>query len=179
MSPQYFVDAILVIGLIVFLGRRQLTWRPVDISQMWRLPIILGVVGLAILGTTDGRFSALDVTLIAVELVTSLAIGAWMGAAAHFRRLPEPVRLGRDDRYLALYESRTAPWGLALWGLMIAARVGLAVIAHVSGAQLAASTGIILLAFAANRAGNTFVFAGRLTRHAAAPMTPYRDALRS
>ncbi|NMO00533.1 hypothetical protein HH308_04805 [Gordonia sp. TBRC 11910] len=179
MPVHYLFDAVLVVAVLGVMCYRQTTWRPVEVSQMWRMPIILGIVGLVMVSQTSGRVGTLDVALIAIELVVSLAIGAWMGAIAHFRRLPEPVAFGKDDRYLAEYESRTSAWGSALWLLMIATRIGLAVVAHLTGAQLAASTGLILLAFAANRAGRTFVFAGRLTRHAASPMPQLHDTLRS
>ena len=61
-------------------------------------------------------------------------------------------------------ESRTGWWGLALWVLVIVIRVGIDVLAAQAGSHLAASTGIIVLLVAANRAARTAVFAYRLDR---------------
>jgi len=99
-------------------------------------------------------------------VVLSLAIGAWIGGIAHFRRLPEPV-VGKNPSEVAVYESRTGVFGLVLWVAVIVVRVGVDVLAAQAGSHLVAATGIILLVFAANRLARTAVFAARLDRHAA------------
>ncbi|MEO7014990.1 MAG: hypothetical protein ABI130_12550 [Leifsonia sp.] len=168
MTIQTIGNVLLILVLIGWIGYRQMTWRPVSISRMWRLPAVMGLVGAILLMQTvkPTTLTTLDVSVLAVELVISLAIGAWMGAIAQFRALPEPIDLGRD-RGLAQYESRTGAWGLALWVLVIAVRTGIDVIAGMAGSHLAASTGVILLMLAANRAARTVVFASRLDKHTA------------
>ncbi|WP_431278155.1 hypothetical protein [Leifsonia poae] len=168
MTIQMIGNALLIVVLIGWVGFRQMTWRAVSIGRMWRFPAILGLVGIVMLVQTvkPTLLTPLDLSVLAAELVISLGIGAWMGAIAHFRPLPEPLHLGRD-RGVAIYESRTGVLGLALWIAVIAVRVGIDVLAGMAGSHLAASTGVILLTLAANRAARTAVFAARLDRHAA------------
>ncbi len=170
MTLQLVANALLIVVLIVWIGYRQLTWRPVAVAQLWRLPAVLAIVGLALLAQTThpSMLSALDLGVLAVEVLISLAVGAWMGAIARFRPLETPLRTGRDGRFVASYESRTGALGLALWLVVIVARVGFGVLAGMAGSHLAVSTGVVLLMFAANRAARAAVFATRLDRHAAA-----------
>lgn len=169
MTLQLLASILLIVVLICWMGYRQLTWRPVAVAQLWRLPTALAVVGLALLARTTqpSALTALDLGVIVVELAISLAIGAWMGAIARFRRLDTPVRTGRDGRSVAFYESQTGALGLVLWVVVIMVRVGIDALAGMAGSHLAASTGVILLMFAANRAARAGVFAARLDRHAA------------
>jgi hypothetical protein len=168
MTLQTVGNALLILVLIGWIGFRQMTWRPVAIGRMWRTPAIFGLVGIILLVQTvkPTALTPLDLAVLVGELVISLGIGAWMGAIAHFRRLAEPIVLDRD-RGVATYESRTGAWGLVLWIAVIAVRVGIDVLAGMAGSHLAASTGVIVLMLAANRAARTLVFAGRLDRHAA------------
>jgi len=168
MTLQTIGNALIILVLIGWMGVRQMAWRPVAIARMWRSPAILGIVGVVLLVQTvkPTALTALDLAVLVVELVISLGIGAWMGAIAHFRRLPEPIVLDRD-RGVATYESRTGALGLVLWAAVIVVRVGIDVLAGMAGSHLAASTGVILLMLAANRVARTVVFAGRLERHAA------------
>ena len=54
----------------------------------------------------------LDLAVVAGELVLSLAVGAWMGAIAHFRPLETPITdSAMTRRYIATYESRTGVLG--------------------------------------------------------------------
>ncbi len=163
------VNGLLILLLIGWIGVRQLSWRPVVVSRMWRSPLILGVVGFALVGqqVKPASITPLDIAVIVGELLFSLGVGAWMGAIAHFRRLPQPVAAGKDGRELAVYESRTGVWGMGLWLVVVAVRIVVDVVAAQAGSHLAAATGVILLVFAANRAARTAVFAARLDRHAA------------
>jgi hypothetical protein len=158
MTLQTIGNVLLIIVLIGWIGIRQLTWRPVSIARMWRVPAIMAIVGVVLLmQTTDAaHLTALDLAVLVVEIAISLGIGAWMGALAVFRpSLEAPARS---------VESRTGWWGLALWVLVIVIRVGIDLLAAQAGSHLAASTGIIVLLVAANRAARTAVFAYRLER---------------
>ena len=89
MSLQMLGNALLALALIGWIGYRQMTWRPVDISRLWRTPLVMGVVGVAFLLNTapPSSLSPLDLAVLVVELVISLGIGAAMGRIASFRRL--------------------------------------------------------------------------------------------
>jgi hypothetical protein len=169
MTVQTLTNAILILLLICWIGYRQLTWRPVAISKMWRFPAIMAVVGLVTIGqqVKPSSLTPVDLAIVAGEIVLSLGVGAWMGAIARFRRLETPVQVGRDARDVAIYESRTGVLGMLLWVVTIGIRIGVDVFASAAGAHLVTATGVILLVFAANRAARTAVFAARLDRHAA------------
>ncbi|KHK99541.1 hypothetical protein LK09_02645 [Microbacterium mangrovi] len=168
MNLQLVGDVLLGILLLGWIGYRQTTWRPVSIAQMWRMPLVLGVVGAAMIVQTSAILTGVDLAFLILELVVSLGVGAWMGAIAHFRRLPEPRPVGSKGA-VALYESRTGWLGLVLWLLVIAVRVGLDVVAVRLGAHAATTTGVILLMLAANRAARVAVFGTRLGRLAPVP----------
>lgn len=169
MNLSLIGDILLGILLLGWVGYRQTTWRPVSIAQMWRMPLVFGVIGAVLTVQTSQALSGLDLAFLVVELVVSLGVGAWMGAIARFRPLPEPRVVG-DRGVVALYESRTGWAGLALWLLVIAARVGLDLLAVRMGAHAAATTGVILLMIAANRAARVGIFSARLGRLAPAPV---------
>lgn len=169
MNLQLIANVLLAVLIIGWVGYRQTTWRVAAPSRMWRMPVILGIIGVAMLAQSRTVVTGLDVAVLAVELVISLAVGAWMGALAHFRRLESPVPVGKDGQ-VALYESRTGWWGLALWVVQIAVRIGMDVLAGHLGAHAATTTGVILLVLAANRAARVAVFAVRLDRHHAASL---------
>ncbi|MFT4294539.1 MAG: hypothetical protein QM582_03905 [Micropruina sp.] len=132
--------------ILVWVGYRQTTWRVVDGARMWRLPLILGLVGIASLIGARASFGGIDVAALAIEIAVSAATGAWMGALAKFRPLA-----ASNDHSGARWETRTGWWGLALWLLVVAVRVGIDVVAVQLGAQLVTSTGVILLLLGANR----------------------------
>ncbi|MFT4233684.1 MAG: hypothetical protein QM607_01560 [Microbacterium sp.] len=147
-------NAILALALLAWVGYRQTTWRRVDAARMWRAPVILAVAGLATLSGQHGwaHVSALDVSLLLVELVLSCGVGAVMGAISRFR----PAGDGLETR---------AGWvGLALWLVLIALRIALSVFAARLGADLTASTGMILLLVGANRAARALVILRRAAR---------------
>lgn len=167
MTIQTIANALLIVLLIGWIGVRQMMWRPVAISRMWRTPAVMGLIGVIMLSQTTKptALTVLDLSVLAIELVISLGIGALMGAIAHFRPLPAPIDTGKGG--IAHYESRTGALGLVLWVAVIAVRVGIDVLAGMAGSHLAASTGVILLMLAANRAARTLVFANRLDKHGA------------
>lgn len=184
---------VVLVGWILY---RQLTWRIVSISRMWKLPLILGAVGIFMLAQAKNvhRITALDLTVLVIELVISLAIGAVMGQMAVFR--PRDIRPGEPGDPLAgrrdglvggraggrdrdrdrvervlnadgtetVLETRTGWWGLVLWIVMILVRIGIDVVASDLGSVLASATGVILVMVAANRLARVFVFAARVQK---------------
>ncbi len=143
--------------VLVWVGYRQTTWRPVG-ATMWRLPLILGLVGIASMLGSGMPLSGIDLAALAIELVVSAATGAWMGVLAHFRPLAP------SDATSARWESRTGWWGLALWLLVVAVRVGIDIVAVQLGAGMVTSTGVILLVLAANRLVRVGVILNRAGR---------------
>ncbi len=182
MSPtiQLVVNVVLIVALVVWIGIRQMTWRPVDAGRMWRLPVILAVVGAVTLGGVTGprALTGVDVSVVVVELAISLGLGAMMGAIATIRPMtPEGVRLYRESRAAdrrqnpasVVLETRTGWLGMVLWLVLIGVRVGMDILASIAGSHLAAATGVILLVVAANRLARIAVIlyrAGRMVEPA-------------
>lgn len=184
---QTLANILIGVALVGWIVYRQLTWRIVSVSRMWRLPLIMAGVGLIMLAQTKDahRISAVDLGVLIVELVISLGIGALMGRIAVFR--PRVIRAGdrRDHRERrdrrdrdgrgdprgrrlnadgteTVLETRTGWLGLVLWIVLIAVRIGVDVVASNAGAVMVTATGVILLMIAANRVARVFVFAARV-----------------
>ncbi|MFK4791610.1 hypothetical protein [Microbacterium sp. ZW T5_56] len=160
-SPQLLFNALVIILLIGYIGYRQTQWRAFEPGRIWRGPIILAVVGLGYLAYTTTAIGTLDIAVLVLELAISVGIGALMGAIATFRPLTAEDRV-RDPR--AQWASRTGAVGIVLWVAMIAVRIGIDVLAGMAGSHLATSTGVILLVFAANRAGRAITMGARLQK---------------
>jgi hypothetical protein len=165
MNLQTIGNAILIILVIGWIGYRQTTWRPVAIGRMYRMGLILAVVGVALAVQAAGALTGLDIAVLLVEVVISLGIGAWMGMLARFR--PLDASSAGSGGSSPRFESRTGWWGLALWLLVLAVRIVIDVVAVGMGARAATSAGVILLLVAANRIARTFVFSARLQRRLA------------
>jgi hypothetical protein len=174
VNLQYILDGVLIVAAVAFICYRQMTWRPVDPARLWRMPLIMGVVGAGIIVTGDKgvELGTADIAALALELVVSLGIGALMGAIAHFRPMSPEARAAYAakrgdgaDASVVRYQSRTGWVGLALWVVMIGVRVGLDLAAQHFGAHALTSTGVILLVIAANRAARAAVFAYRIDQH--------------
>jgi hypothetical protein len=73
------------------------------------------------------------------------------------------ARKGRSVGNVSL-EARTGWVGLVLWLVLIVVRVGLGIVSAKSGAELTASSGIIMLMVAANRATRIAVILSRAGR---------------
>ncbi len=161
MNIQTIANVLLILLLVGWIGYRQLRWRPIAVGRMWRMPIILGVVGVFLTANQSkgATLSAFDLAVLVIELVVALGVGAIMGRIAQFRRLPKSV-----DKDAPEFESRTGWVGMVLWVVMIGIRVGIDIWATHAGSTIAASTGIILIVLAANRIARTAVFAARVAR---------------
>ncbi|MDR6866180.1 hypothetical protein J2Y69_000765 [Microbacterium resistens] len=168
MNPQLVINVLLIVGVLVLVGYRQSTWRAVVPERMWRAPIVVGVVGLVLLAPSAASMTSVDIAAIVVELVIALGTGAWMGAIARFRR-SDPTGAARGRGPTGEYESRTGWWGMALWILVLALRVGVDLLAAGFGAHSLVSAGMILLLVSVNRAARAAVLSSRLARLAAEP----------
>lgn len=190
MSLQTLGNVVIIVVLVGWICVRQLNWRPLVISQMWRFPVIMAVIGFFLLARSGAtRITSLDIAFLAIEIVLSLVIGAVMGRIAQIRPIARaagstpaasaaaggsPAPFGRGGlsgtagsgsaRALATLETRTGWVGMILWIVLIAVRVGMDVLASNMGDKLATSTGIILILLAANRIARVAVLAYRLER---------------
>ncbi|MGW4771520.1 hypothetical protein ACWEO2_26165 [Nocardia sp. NPDC004278] len=160
MTSQNTVTAVLVLAILGWIIYRQNQWRLFDPVRMWRLPVILGLIGVigACTSTDLGALRTLDIALLVFEGVLSLAIGAVMGVMSRFRR----------DEVGALLV-RTGAAASALWLVSIAVRVGVDVIAVGYGATSSTSSGLILLLLGLNRAGRIAVISARAEKSTVAP----------
>ena len=148
MTTQTLLDIVLGVALLCWIGYRQLTWTAVAPERMWRMPAVLAIIGVVTLfqsGAGD-RISAGDLGILAIETVISLGLGAVMGLMAHFRPIREQTLAAfhANDRGRSLtvptIETRTGWIGLALWLVLIAARIGGEVYAHATHSTLLMST---------------------------------------
>jgi hypothetical protein len=164
MTLQTLANAALVLLLVGWIGARQLTWRPVTVSRMWRMPLVLGAIGvLQLVDVSHGRpLSGLDIAVLLIELVVSLGVGSAMGLLARFRVATAAERTNVSAP--AEFESRTGWLGLGLWVVFIAVRVGIDLWAGSAGSVVATATGVIFVMIAANRAARTAVFSLRIAR---------------
>lgn len=132
----------LIIGAgIALLIIRQFLWRSADLTRMLRMPAIViaaGIVYLVIELRRGFAWSSSD-WLVFGELLLVALTGTIMGHITNFRRVE-----GRLQYRL------TRP-GLALWAAFVAIRVGSFAVAHILGAHLLETTGMILVSFGANR----------------------------
>lgn len=173
MSIVNIGEALLGVALVVWIVVRQMTWTAVDIGRMWRMPLILGGVGVITLVSSGSAkaLTAADLGLLAIELAVAIVTGALMGFVAVFRPISEKAlaawRLRRrsDGAPDPTTETRTGWVGLVLWLVLIAVRVGLGFWGHSIGSAIAESSGVILLVVGVNRAVRTLVFSLRHDRH--------------
>lgn len=176
MTLQNLGMIVLVIALVVWLGVRQTTWRPISPSRVWRMPAIVGLIGVAELVTskTPIRLDSAAVGMLLLELVLGAGVGAAMGLFGHIRPVSQAsldahaadaARHGRPEHEGAPeFEARNGVLGLVLWFGLMAVRVGLAFGASALGLQTIESTGVIMLMLAVNRLVRSAVILARAQR---------------
>ncbi|MFC5502753.1 hypothetical protein ACFPJ4_10935 [Lysinimonas soli] len=173
MNASTLVNILIGLAILVWIGYRQLNWTAVAPDRMLRLPAILAIIGVGLLvqNASGIQVSGTDLAVLGVEAVISGAIGAVMGLLAHFR----PMSPAAVTAYLARDSGRRRPgipptletrngwFGMALWLVLIAVRIGGEVWAHETHSQLLMSTGVILLTVALNRLVRIAVILNRAT----------------
>jgi hypothetical protein len=177
MSVENLITIVVAVAVIAWVIYRQLTWQVVNPARMWRMPLILAVIGVIELAQVKGgtRVTGIDFAILGGELVIALGVGTAMGALAQFRTRPQresDVASGRPsgeslawDPSRTVVESRTGGWGAALWIVMIAVRVGIEFGARsIDNSALIASTGVILLVIAVNRVARVAIILYRMDR---------------
>ena len=166
MNTQLLFSILLGIVLLAWISYRQFTWRAVREGRVWMLPAILAVVGIGILAQSNQTVTAVDLGLLAFEILISVGTGTAMGMLARFRvakpaAVPDGQAAAPAGRGL---ETRTGWLGLVLWLVFIAARVGFAFWGHAVDAALLESSGAILIVLGFNRGARALVLDLRATR---------------
>lgn len=160
MSVQLLANIVIGLALVGFLAYRQATWQYLDPARIWRMPLVMAVIGIVVLAQTKATIGTTDIVFLGIEALISIGIGLTMGRITTFRTAGTP-----DDKGRTL-QSRTGGLGAALWFVLIAVRVGLDVLGGQMGAHLLTSTGAILLMLAINRAARALVLDQRIPGHA-------------
>lgn len=158
MSVQLLTNIVIGLALVGFIAYRQLRWTRTDRASVWRMPLILGVIGIINLSSTAKNVTVgpADITIIGIELVLAIVIGLIMGRLTTFNVVATPDSKGRR------IEMRSGKAGAALWVVLILVRVGLDVVGGALGAHLLTATGVILLTVAASRAAAALMIDGRM-----------------
>lgn len=168
MTMQTLSNIAIGLALVGYVLYRQMTWRVVARSRLWRMPIVFGAIGIVMLGQSKGDhlLTFIDAAAFVLELAISLGAGALMGKIATIR--PRSVPADAEAAAAPTLESRTGWLGLGLWVALILIRVGIDFAASQLGAVLVTTTGVILIMVAANRVMRALVLVQRVDRMAAA-----------
>ena len=166
MSFDSIGYALIGLAIFVFISVRQLGWQQVNLGKMMKMPLILAGFGvfMAVKTMSVATFShvgALDILIIAAEAIVAIIGGVVMGNLAQIATVN-----GRTS-------SRLRPAGLAVWFAFIASRIGFDVLAHVVGADLAASTTLIMFMVAIVKGVQALTMSGRVSRHEATDRAEY------
>ncbi|HEY5231749.1 MAG TPA: hypothetical protein VIJ11_12770 [Galbitalea sp.] len=175
MNISNVADILIAVAVLCWIIYRQFTWQLVNPSRLWRMPIIVALVGLVMLSQTKSLTDVrpIDLLILVGELALALGLGAVMGTLAKFRTRAQRANDVRQrsgvpvdfDPSVTVTESRTGGLGAALWVILIVVRVGIELLTtHYFHSALLASTGTILLVIAANRAARALVVSLRMER---------------
>ncbi|RKT10875.1 uncharacterized protein DUF1453 [Streptomyces sp. 1114.5] len=133
-------NLLVIVAVVVLVVQRQMRVQRLDTERrFWLLPLVLGALALRDPQIIDHRHTVLSVALLAVGLVTVLAMGTVWGWT---------VRLWRDADGSILAKGTKAT--MAAWGGMIAIRIGLyalgsALGVHQAGSSLMLGMAVLLL----------------------------------
>jgi hypothetical protein len=156
-----WLEIVVVIGVVGFVIYQQVAGSAVQGRRLIVLPAVLTVVGFIDLHNAK-HIDAADILWLTVGAIGSLLIGLAFGAIT---RLQE-----RDGALWSQLPLR----GLWLWAGLIAWRALIMLLAHQSGAHVAASTTPLLFTLGLNRLGQAAVIAARAMA-AGIPFAPEKD----
>jgi len=144
---------LLVLAGIAFVGYvlvSRMRGTALNMRRVLVVPAVLTVIGLVqLVGAAHRGFHTADLILVGAGVTLSAVLGMARGATVQVSR--------RNGQPWLHYRPAT----LALWGATVAVRIGLVVLAHASGATLAASGPAILLSAGATLLGEGLVVASR------------------
>jgi hypothetical protein len=136
VSSTNVINYIVIAALVVWVLTRQLQARPVVVRKLFILPIVLAVIGAESLNGAvskgSGHLTGTDITFLAIDLAVTVLFGVARGFS---------VRLYAQDSVLW----RKGTWiTLAAWILSFAARALIGVVASDHGANVVASSALML-----------------------------------
>ena len=155
MTTSTLTDLVLGLALLFYIAARQLRWRALDPGRMLKLPLILGIAGIVVMGRQTTTVKPVDVVILGISALLAVVSGALMGGITRFRRSPADP---------CVTETRTGWLGAAIWLGLVIVRVGLDLAGHRMGSALAVSTGTILVMLAVNRVTAALVVSARQHR---------------
>ncbi|MBK0331617.1 hypothetical protein I8D64_09405 [Brachybacterium sp. MASK1Z-5] len=129
------LEGLIVLAMLALILRQQLRWRTV--ARMQRIGTVLSVIGLVLVlqQIAQSRLDAVSLGYLVLTVAFAIAAGLVMG-------LVSTVRPGADGSL----EMRGGWWGLALWVVYIAVRVGMSIaVVVLTGSQSSRTTGLILV----------------------------------
>jgi hypothetical protein len=156
-----WLEILVVIGVVGFVIYQQAAGLAVQGRRLIVLPAILTVVGFIDLHNAK-HSDAADIVWLTVGAAGSLLIGLAFGAITRLQ-----------ERNGALW-SQLPLRGLWLWVGLVAWRVLIMLLAHQSGAHVAASATPLLFTLGLNRLGQAAVIAARAMA-AGIPFAPEKD----
>jgi hypothetical protein len=155
-----WLEILVVIGVIGFVIYQQLAGQLLRGKRLIVLPAVLTVIGF--LNLRGNHLGSADIAWLAVGAAGSLLIGVAFGLI---------TRLESRDGVLW---GKMPPRGLWLWVALVAWRVVIMVLAHQTGAHVAASTTPLLFTLGLNRVGQAAVIASRAML-SGIPFAPEKD----
>lgn len=175
MTVSNIADILIALVVVGWVITRQFTWRLANPSRLWRMPIIVAVVGIIMLAQTKSltAVTPVAVAILIGELAIAWGVGSLMGSLAQFRTRPQraddldksEARAGAFDPSITVVESRTGGFGAALWVVLLLVRIGIDIlVTQYYPSALLTSTGTILLVVAVNRAARAVVVTTRMQR---------------
>ncbi|WP_344779235.1 hypothetical protein [Microbacterium marinilacus] len=154
----------LIVALIIFLLAQQLFWSRLDIRRPWALPVILGGVGILLVSLRPFPMTVVDLVISGVLFVAAFLTGIAMAAITQFRPIASPGKSSSTEVGADRLEERTGWGGIAMLALLVVARVVLSLVLKNDGAGYMATSGILLLLFAANRVAYVIAIRPRVRR---------------
>jgi hypothetical protein len=164
-SKEQTVSVLDIVAVVVIVGYvigKQLLGEHLRSKRLILLPVVLVALGLSQLLGHGNHPRAADIALIAVSAVVASAIGVTQGTL---------MRLEARDGTLWGQMPLRSLW---LWTALVGSRIVVDVIAHGTGAHLAASTAPIILTLGINRLAQAAVVAPRALA-AGIPFTPEKN----
>jgi hypothetical protein len=155
-----WLEILVVIGVIGFVIYQQLAGQLLRGKRLIVLPAVLTVIGF--LDLRGHHLGSADIAWLAVGAAGSLLIGVAFGLI---------TRLESRDGVLW---GKMPPRGLWLWVALVAWRVVIMVLAHQTGAHVAASATPLLFTLGLNRVGQAAVIASRAML-SGIPFAPEKD----
>ena len=149
-------ELMIILTLVAMLVVRQVRGQYMDRRRLWRVPLVVGAIGLVYLPFTAPAIVPADALLVALGLLVSTAVG--LGLAA-LTTIDAPADADRRGRRLVI---RSGWRGGALWVAFIAARLALQPLASALDARLVVSPGMVLILIAVARAAMAVIVSPRL-----------------